>query len=89
VVHPPGHEHDEHAVGPRDGARDHLRVVGRSRHNLDQIAIAVELADALLAAHRDDLAAAVERVMDHVPAELAGRSDNAGPHRSPLERGAY
>ena len=39
-----------------------------------------ELADALLAAHGDDLVAAIQRVLDHVAPELPGRADDADPH---------
>jgi len=43
-------------------------------------AILGELAHALLAAHADDLVPPIQRVPDHVPAELPGPADDADLH---------
>ena len=80
AVHAARDEHDEHAVAARDRALDDVAVVGRAGHDGDPALELGELADALLAAHGDDLVPAVQRVLDHVLPELAGRADDADPH---------
>jgi len=77
-VHPPGREHDQHAVATGDRAPDDLTVVGRPRADGDAVAEAVQLVNALLPADSDDLVPAVERVLGHVLPELA---DDADLHR--------
>src|SRR5215218_10955437 len=61
------------------GARD-FGVVCRSRDDRHAPLERVELADAFLAAHADDLVAAIERVLHHVAPELARRSDDTDFH---------
>jgi len=56
---------------------DDLGVVRLSRNNGDASFERVELPDALLPAHADDLVAPIERVLDHVLPELPGGSDDA------------
>ena len=80
AVHAARDEHDEHPVAAGDGPLDDVAVVGRAGHDGDPALELGELADALLAAHGDDLVPAVQRVPDHVLAELAGRADDADPH---------
>ena len=84
MPHAPWHEHHEHSIPARDGAGDHVGIVRRPWHDHDSPAIRLELADALRATDSDHLMAASERMLDHVAAELAGRSDDADSHVSPL-----
>src|SRR5690606_42156341 len=55
---------------------DALPICAAGDHG-DAIAEPSELVHALVAAHADDLVAAIERVLDHVLAELAGGADDA------------
>ena len=70
-------ESDEYAVAAGDRALDDLSVVGRSGHDGDPVTELGELADALVTAHRDDLVPLVQRVLNQVLPELAGRPDDA------------
>ena len=76
----PGDEHDEHAVAAGDRPIDDLVVVGRAGHDADPAFEVRQLADALLPAYGDHLVAAIERVLDHVLPELAGRAHDADTH---------
>src|SRR3954470_9092180 len=80
AVHAPRREHHQHAVAAADRAPDDLAVVSGAGIDGDAVAEAVELSDALLAAHADDLVATVERVLRHVLPELAGDADDADLH---------
>ncbi len=77
LLHAHGDEHGQHALAAGDGLGDHLAIVGVAGEELDPPTEAVELADAGLAADADDLVAAIERVLDHVLAELARGADDA------------
>jgi hypothetical protein len=79
-VYPPRDEHDERPVAARDRPLYDRAVVGCARHHGDPALELSELADALLAAHADHLIPPIQRVLDHVPAELPGRADDADPH---------
>ena len=81
-VDTPRGEHHEHAVAPLDRPPDHVAVVRLAGDDRDPVPEVVELADALLPADADDLVAALERVPDHVAAELPGRADDADLHRA-------
>jgi len=83
----PRNEHNEHSVASGDRALDDFGVVCRSRDDRHAPLERVELADAFLAAHADDLVAAIERVLHHVAPELARRSDDTDFHHArPLVR---
>ena len=82
-MHAAWDEHDEHPVAARDRPLDDVAIVGGAGHDIDPALELGELADALLTAHDDHLVPAVERVLDHVLPELAGPTDDAGPHESP------
>lgn len=58
AVDAPGDEHGQDPVTARDRAPDHLPIVRAARHDPDAIGEIVQLPDALLAAHTDDLVAA-------------------------------
>ena len=80
---PARNEHDEHAAAACDRLLDDVAVVGRAGHDVDPSLELRELADALLAAYGDHLVAMVQRMLDHVLAELAGAADDADLHDSP------
>src|SRR3954463_12498425 len=88
LLHAARDEDDEDSVAARDGSLDDGAVVGRAGHDGDPAVEPGELGDALLAAHGDDLVAAVERVPDHVGAELARCADDADSHRAATPSGA-
>ena len=77
----PRDQYDEHPVAPRDRALDDLAIVRGSRNDSDAPLEPVELAHAWLPAYADDLVAPIERMLDHVLAELPGGSDDANLHR--------
>src|SRR3954452_3283889 len=85
-VDSPRDEHDEHPVAALDRLLDHVRVVRRSWGDGDAPLELVELPDALLPAHPNDLVPAIQRVLDHVLPELPGRTDDADPHDTPSAR---
>ena len=70
-------KHDENAVATCDGALDDLAVVGRSRYDRDALLEDIELLHAAVAAHADDLVAAIQGVLHHVLPELSGSPDDA------------
>ena len=70
-------QHGEDAVAACDRPLDDLAVVRRSRNDRDTPRELLELVHADLAAHGDYLVAAVQRVLDHVPPELARGPDDA------------
>src|SRR6266545_2985802 len=70
-------QHDEHPVAPGDRSLDGIGVVRRSRHDRDAAGELVQLVNAFLPAHADNLVAAIERVPHHVAPELAGGPDDA------------
>jgi hypothetical protein len=82
-VDPARDEHDEHPVAPRDGAPDDVGVVRGSGDDRDTPLELVELPNALLPAHADNLVSPIERVLHHVLPELPGSADDADPHRAP------
>ncbi len=75
-------EHHEHPAAPRDGAPDDVGVVRGSGDDRDTPFELVELPNALLPAHADNLVPPIERVLHHVLPELPGSADDADPHRA-------
>jgi hypothetical protein len=80
-VHSPRDEHHEHPVTSSNRPADYRAIVRRARDDLDLPLELVELADALLSAHGDNLVAAVERMLDHVSPQLPGGADDADLHQ--------
>jgi len=76
-------QYDENPVAPGYGALDDVAVIRRPWDDGDAPDERVELGDTLLAAHPDDLVPAVERLLDQVPTELSGRTNDAHPHPVP------
>jgi hypothetical protein len=74
-------KYDENAVATGDGALDDLAVVGRPRYDRDALLEGIELFHAGVAAHADDLVAAIQGVLHHVLPELSGSPYDADlPH---------
>jgi len=73
-------EHDEHPVAPRDRPLYDLGVIRCSWSDRDAPLERVELPNALLPAHANDLVAPIERLLHHVLPELPGGADDANPH---------
>src|SRR4051794_9844658 len=81
-------KHDENAIATGDGTLDDLAVVGCSRYNRDAVLEGIELFHAGVAAHADDLVAAIQSVLHHVLPELSGSPNDAHlPHVRKLTLG--
>lgn len=77
LLHAPGHQYRQHSIAALDSAPDDVTIVCRPRDDGNSILQIVELVDALLPANSDYLVAALQRMLRHVPAELAGDADDA------------
>ena len=66
-----------HRVTSGNSALDNVAVVRGTRHDGDVPTEAIELCDTFRAADTDDLVALIQRVLDHVLAELSRSPDDA------------
>ncbi len=71
LLDPPRDEDGQDPVTPTDGLPDHVGIVRRPRDDRHAPPERVEFLDTLLATHTHDLVPSIQRVPDHVFAELS------------------
>ena len=76
---PSRNQHGEDAIAARDRPLNDMAVVRRTRNDRDTPREFLELVHTDLAAYGDHPIAAVQRMLHHVPPELARGTDDADP----------